>query len=83
MASGLQDILKVCYDESIFSATMKNYFNNLSWWRRATMVAQVGLKAAVWFVPGAGQAALLLQISLALKDAWDIYSGVRDVKEHC
>lgn len=38
---------------------------------------------ALWFIPGAGQAAFLLQASLALFDAMDVIEGLKDMKKTC
>ena len=37
---------------------------------------------ALWFIPGAGQAAFLLQASLALFDAMDVIEGLKRYEEN-
>ena len=83
VALDVRDILKVLYDEGIFSAALKESLKDKSWWEWSKMIAQINATVALWFIPGAGQAAFLLQAGLALIDAMDVIDGLKDMKKHC
>ncbi|CAK9002002.1 unnamed protein product [Durusdinium trenchii] len=82
-AMSVKDILAVLYNEGILSDLVKESLKDMNWWQWSKTVAQISMTVALWFVPGAGQAGFVLQVSLALMDAWDVIEGLRDVKNYC
>ena len=80
-ALSVKDILAVMYNEGLFAA-VKESLDDMNWWEWSKAVAQISATVALWVVPGAGQAAFLVQISLALMDAWDIVAGLREMKNY-
>ena len=83
IAMDLKDVVMFLYNKGIFKEALGAALHDMNWWKWATTVAQVGAQVALWFVPGAGQAAFLLQITVAVSHALGLVQGIRELQGAC
>jgi len=74
-------VFDILHEEGLFSQILEYTLKNLSWWKASLVIVRAAATLASWYA--SGTVLLLLQIGLAVPNAADLISGLKEVHAEC
>lgn len=74
-------VFDILHEEGLFSQILEYTLKNLSWWKASLVIVRAAATVASWYA--SGTVLLLLQIGLAVPNAADLISGLKEVHAEC